>query len=87
MKESYHNYQKAIIQVKNALEKIRFQKEAVKTTRVQSQLNEALQSQLLEAEIKLADERSLYIKALSDYNFSIVRLNKAIGIEGYFNLD
>ena len=87
VKESYYNYQEAVIQVKNSLEKVRFQKEAVKTARVQSRLNEALQSQLLEAEIKLADERSLYIKALSDYNFSLVRLNRAVGIEGYFSIE
>ncbi len=87
VKESYYNYQEAVIQVKNSLEKVRFQKEAVKTAEVQAQLNEALQSQLLEAEIKLADERSLYIKALSDYNFSLIRLNKAIGIEGYFGIE
>lgn len=86
VKEAYYNFQEAVIQVKNALEKVRFEQEAVKTAKLQSQLNEALQSQLLEAEIKLADERSVYIKALSDYNFSIAKLNKAIGIEGYFSL-
>ena len=87
VKESYYNYQEAVIQVKNALEKVRYQKEAVKTANLQAQLNEALQSQQLEAEIKLADERSLYIKALSDYNFSLARLNKAIGVEDYFTLE
>lgn len=86
VKEAYYNCQEAVIQVKNALEKIRFQKETVKTAKAQARLNEALQSQELEAEIKLADERSLYIKALSDYNFSLVRLNKAIGIESYFSI-
>ncbi len=87
VKEAYYNYQEAVIQVKNALEKVRYQKEAVKTAALQAKLNEALQSQQLEAEIKLADERSVYIKALSDYNFSLARLNKAIGVEDYFTLE
>ncbi|UCH12134.1 MAG: TolC family protein [Candidatus Omnitrophota bacterium] len=86
VKEAYYNYQEAIIQVKNSLEKVRFQKEAAKTAKAQAELNEALQSQVLEAEIKLADERSLYIKALSDYNFSLAKLNKAIGIQDYFSM-
>ncbi len=86
VKEAYYNYQEAIIQVKNSLEKVRFQKEVVKTAKAQAELNEALQSQLLETEIKLADERSLYIKALSDYNFSLAKLNKAIGIQNYFQM-
>lgn len=87
VKEAYYNYQEAIIQVKNALEKIRFRKEAVKTAKMQAQLNEALQSQHIESEITLADERSVYIKALSDFNFSFVRLNKAVGIDDYFSIE
>ncbi|MFH0732179.1 MAG: TolC family protein [Candidatus Omnitrophota bacterium] len=87
VKEAYYNCQEAIIQVKNALEKVRYQKEALKTARMQAQLNEALQSQVIEAEIKLADERSQHIKALSDYSFSLVKLNKAVGIKDYFNME
>jgi outer membrane protein TolC len=87
VKEAYYNYQESIIQVKNTLEKVKFQEEAVKVARAQAGLNEALQSQLLEAIVKLADEKSVYIKALSDFNLSIVKLNKAIGIKNYFSID
>ncbi|MFC1808423.1 TolC family protein, partial [Candidatus Omnitrophota bacterium] len=86
-KEAYYNYQESIIQVKNTLEKVKFNEEAVKVAKAQSELNEALQSQLLEAMVKLADEKSLYIKALSDYNLSIYKLNKAIGIRDHFSLE
>ena len=78
---------KHFIQVKNSLEKVRFQKEAVKTARAQARLNEALQSQEIESEVKLADERSLYIKGLADYNFSLAKINKAIGIKDYFSFE
>ena len=87
VKESYYNYQESVLQVKNALEKVRFHEEALKVARVQSELNEALQSQLLESLIQLVDEKSVYIKALSDYNLAIIKLNNAIGIRGYFKID
>jgi len=86
-KEAYYTYQEAIIQVKNSLEKVKFQEEAVKTATAQAQLNEALQSQMLEAMVKSMDERSIYTKALSDYNLAIAKLNKAVGIADYFKID
>jgi outer membrane protein TolC len=87
VKESYYNYQESIIQVKNSLEKVRFYEEAVKVAKAQAGLNEALQSQLLESLIQLVDEKSVYIKALSDYNLAIIKLNNAIGIRDYFKVD
>jgi len=87
IKEAYYNYQESILQVKNTLEKVRFHKEATKVAKAQASLNEALQSQLLEAMIQLADEKSVYIKALSDYSLAIVKINKVIGIKDYFNID
>jgi outer membrane protein TolC len=87
IKESYYNYQEAVIQVRNSLEKVRFHEEAVKVARSQAELNEALQSQLLESLIQLVDEKSVYIKALSDYNLAIIKLNNAIGIRDYFKID
>lgn len=87
IKEAYYNYQESILQVKNALEKVRFHTEAVKVARAQAGLNEALQSQLLESVIQLADEKSVYIKALSDYSLAIVKINKVIGIKDYFNVN
>jgi outer membrane protein TolC len=87
VKEAYYNYQESVIQVKNSLEKARFHEEAVKVARAQSELNEALQSQLLESVIQLADEKSVYIKALSDYNLAVIKLNNAIGIKDYFRVD
>jgi outer membrane protein TolC len=86
IKEAYYNYQESILQVKNALEKVRFHKEATKVAIAQASLNEALQSQLLEAMIQLVDEKSVYIKALSDYSLAIVKINKVIGIKDYFNI-
>ena len=87
IKEAYYNYQESILQVKNALEKVRFHEEATKVARAQASLNEALQSQVLEAMIQLADEKSVYIKALSDYSLAIIKINKVIGVKDYFNVN
>jgi outer membrane protein TolC len=87
VKEAYYNYQEAVIQVRNSLEKVKFHEEGVKVARIQAELNESLQSQLLESIIQLADEKSVYIKALSDYNLAIIKLNNAIGIKDYFKVD
>jgi len=75
------------LQVKNALEKVRFHAEATKVSRAQASLNEALQSQLLESMVQLADEKSVYIKALSDYSLALIKINKAIGVKDYFNVN
>ena len=87
IKEAYYSYQESILQVKNALEKVRFHEEATKVARAQAGLNEALQSQLLESTIQLADEKYVYIKALSDYSLALIKINKVIGIKDYFNAD
>ena len=87
VKEAYYSYLEAVIQAKNSLEKLKFQEEGVKVARAQSELNEALQSQLLEATVKLTDERAIHIKALSDYNLSLSKLNKAVGIKDYFKIE
>jgi outer membrane protein TolC len=87
VKEAYYNYQESVIQVKNSLEKVYFHEEAVKAAKAQSELNEALQSQLLESLIQLVDEKSVYIKALSDYNLAIIKINNAIGVRDYFKVD
>jgi outer membrane protein len=87
IKEAYFNYEEAVLQVRNTIEKVRFHEETVKVAKAQSELNEALQSQLLESMIQLSDEQSVYIKALSDYNLAIIKLNNAIGIRDYFKLD
>ncbi|MDD5504417.1 MAG: TolC family protein [Candidatus Omnitrophica bacterium] len=87
VKEAYYSYQEAVLQVKNALEKVNFHEEAVKAARAQAELNEAMQSQLLDSLIQLADEKSVYIKAVSDYNLAVVKLNNAIGISDYFKAE
>jgi outer membrane protein TolC len=85
--EAFYGYQEAVIQVRNTVEKVSFQEEAVKITESDASLNTSLTSDVLEAKIKLADERSLYVQALANYSLSIAKLNKAIGVADHFRVD
>ena len=84
VREAYNNYQKAVFQIKNTKEKIRFREEEVKILELQAALNEVLLSQVLEAKTKLADERALYHQAIASYKTALANLNQAIGLIGYF---
>ncbi|MBI2870702.1 MAG: TolC family protein [Candidatus Omnitrophica bacterium] len=85
-REAFYGYQEAILQVRNAIEKVKFQEEAVKVTQAEAGLNTSLTSDVLQAKIKLADERSLYVQALANYNVSIAKVNKAVGVAGHYKV-
>ena len=85
VREAYNNYQKAVMQIKNTSEKIAFREEEVKVLQAQAEINEALSSQVLEAMVKLSDEKALYHQAIASYKTALANLNKAIGIIGYFD--
>ena len=84
VREAYNNYEKAVMQIQNTLDKIKFRQEELKVLRSQAELNEAQLSQVLEAMVKLNDEKALYNQAIASYKTALANLNKAIGIIGYF---
>jgi outer membrane protein TolC len=84
VREAYNNYQKAVIQIENTRDKIAFRQEELKILKSQADINEALLSQVLEAMVKLNDEKALYHQAIASYKTALANLNKAIGIIGYF---
>ena len=47
-------------------------------------MNEALPSQVLEAAMKLSEERVSKVQALSSYYEALAKLNKAVGLAGYY---
>jgi len=85
VREAYNNYDKAVMQINNALDKIEFRKEELKVLQAQSEINEALLSQVLEAMVKLNDEKALYHQAIASYKTAVANLNKAVGLIDYFN--
>lgn len=84
VQEAYISYEKARLQMEYARQKIAFREEQVKILKAQAGLNEALPSQVLEAIMKLAEERVAQVQGLSNYYVALARLNKAVGLTGHY---
>lgn len=82
--EAHISYQKARLQLEYAQQKIAFREEQSKILRAQASVNEALPSQVLEAVIRMNEEKTGYVQALSAYYVALAKLNKAIGISNYY---
>jgi len=86
VKETFFKYRKAILLMEVAKSKVEFQAKQVEILEIRRELGEAQYSDVVEEMIKLAEEEFSYIQAISDYYISIASLNKAIGIDGYFEI-
>ena len=82
--EAFISYSKAQLQLQHAKQKIAFREEQVKILKAQAGLNEALPSQVLEAVMKLTEERAGEAQALSSYYVALAKLNKAVGLPGHY---
>ena len=84
VQEAFISYTKARLQLEYAQQKIKFREEQAKILQAQASLNEALPSQVLEAILKLTDEKVAEVQALTNYYVAVAKLNKAIGLPGYY---
>lgn len=84
VQEGYLSLMKARLQLEYAQQKMVFREEQVKILKAQASLNEVLPSQVLEAILKLADERVSEAQAKTNYQVALAKLNKAIGLPGYY---
>lgn len=84
-KESCFNYEKAILQLDTAVNKVRYQESDLELAKFRRQMDEIADSNVIESMIKLAQEKFGYTQALSDCNIAIASINKAAGIPDYFN--
>lgn len=84
IQEAYISYQKARLQLQYAGQKIAFRQEQVKILQAQANLNEVLPSQVLEAIVKLTEERVGQAQALGNYYVALAKLNKAVGLPGHY---
>ncbi|MCM8779269.1 MAG: TolC family protein [Candidatus Omnitrophica bacterium] len=83
---SFNEYQKALYQLDNVLERIQFQKKRVEVTEARWKLNEAGISDVLEAKIALASEKAYYNNLLANYYGALSALTKACGLYKYAEL-
>ena len=84
VQEAHISYEKARLQLGYVRQKIAFREEQVKILKAQASVNEALPSQVLEAVMRLAEERSGQAQAVSSYYVALAKLNKAVGLSNYY---
>jgi outer membrane protein TolC len=87
VKESCFNYEKAVLQLDTAVNKVKYQEGDMELAKFRRQMDEIPDSSVVDSMIKLAQERFGYVQALSDCNIAIASINKAVGIEDYFSND
>jgi len=80
VEENYFNYQKAMTMVTASLSKIKFREKDLEINRAKQMMDEIPLSQVLTSELELGQERTNYVKALSDYYIAISGLFKAMGL-------
>ncbi|MBN1793937.1 MAG: TolC family protein [Candidatus Omnitrophica bacterium] len=85
VKDSYFKYKKSLLTLKDEKNKLELSKEQVKVNQAMTELNEVAITELLKAELELADNNASYYQALADHHTAISELNKVVGITGYFD--
>jgi len=84
VREAYFSYQESVLKVKNAIANKELYEKELFITKEKRLLNEAQTLDIISTKVKLATEESNYNSALADNLIAIAKLNKAIGIKGYF---
>lgn len=84
VKEGCFGYEKALIQLDTASNKVKYQETDLEVVKVKRDMDEVQDSNVIESMIKLSQEKFGYAQALSDCRTSLASINKAIGVEDYF---
>lgn len=84
VKEAYYNYKKALIQLGNSTQKIKIKYKELNVARLQTAYHETPESKLLESYVKFSEEFIQYNDTLNNYFNALNNLNKAIGIDRYY---
>lgn len=84
VRENCFNYEKALVQLGTASNKVKYQEKDLELTKMKRGMDEVQDSNVVESMIKLAQEKFGYVQALTDCHISIASINKAIGVEDYF---
>lgn len=87
VKEAYFNFQKSLIQVESAYKRMGYRERLAQREKHRLERNEIQISEYLQAEIAHTEERGLLYKALSEFFLSMAKLNRAIGIRDYLEVE
>jgi len=84
VKEVCFNYEKALLQLETASNKMKYQKSDLELAKFRRQMDEAQDSNVVDSMIKLAQEKFGYVQAISDCQIAVASISKAVGIPDYF---
>jgi outer membrane protein TolC len=87
VREDCFNYEKSVIQLDTAVNKVKYQDKDLEVNKLRRELDEVPDSVVIESMIKDAQERFGYVAAMTDCYTAVASLNKAIGVENYFEAD
>lgn len=82
---AFYDYQKSIVQLDAAYDKVLYREEELKVHLKNALLGDGSISQVFEAKIRLADEKSYYFQSLSNYYIAIATINKMVGLVSYYH--
>jgi len=85
VKKSYFDYQKAKLNLDGFLGKVRLGDEEVKIAKSQYDLNQAKLADVLRSKIRSNGHKTGFNRASMNYFISICKINKAVGVTGYFD--
>jgi outer membrane protein TolC len=87
VREDCFNYEKAVIQLDTAANKVKYQDKELEVTKLRRELDEAPDSAVIESLIKAAQEKFGYVSAVAECYTTVASLNKAVGIDNFFDVD
>lgn len=85
VKESCFNYEKALMQLETAINKVKYQTSDLELVKFRRQMDEVQDSNVIESMIKLGQEKFGHVQALSDCNIALASISKAVGEPDYFS--
>lgn len=85
VKEAFYNYKKSLIHLSAAKSKTEFEKREAQILDLKRSMGETELSEVMNAMLRKTQSQITFFEAISNLNFSIVALNKAVGLENYFS--
>ncbi len=85
IRQAIFSFQESKLKIDSALNNIQLYTRELEVATVRKGLNEISFYDLIQAKTKLYNEKTAYTDAVGDYYIAIARVNKAIGMGGYFN--
>ncbi|MEE8360302.1 MAG: TolC family protein [Candidatus Omnitrophota bacterium] len=82
--EAFYSFEESKLKIENAQINIELYKKELEIQKVRKDYNEASYEDLVEARNKLFASMGVYKDALGNYYIAVARINKAIGLGGYY---